>query len=1841
MRFALISFVANLLCHLCLCLLAVVFVSSEGSAITGENDPTFTPVVGSVIREELVMLPDGRFLMLGGRLERFDRNGNIDPSFFCPVSFSNASVAALPDGKILVAGIAVINRSFRRGIWRFFPEGTLDESFVFTAFEAVNALALEPDGQILIGGTQVIGGSLKPVLRRFNADGTADLSFVPIVNGACYGIFVQPDGSILIGGSFTTVEGLSRTNAARLLPDGSVDPTFTADCIGGGVSWIMGEADGKILIGGGFTTVNGSTVRKIVKVHQSGTIDSSFSPDPVISNVMNVAMQTDGKTLVCGIGGANGLYRIDANGGIDPAINRYYNSNIVRPALDGKGRILVFGGRNEGSSIVPVFGRILNDPGISSLAVNVTGEAEWSRSGALPEINQVTFEVISPGGEWSQPMPASRVDGKWVGGGLLPPNGIVRARARPVQSKNVALIEEFLNLGSVAPDIVMSTKTGVAVAAGTAVSIPPVFPGYSRDMQLKIVNRGDGVLRGIVPTLSGQDAADFSVIAMPVENLAPGESTSVYLRFNGSSPGARSTILSIASDDGDTPVYTVGLNATTGNDLSPVFLSADEIAHRASSSFNGSGLTFGTVTLGFAPPAGTVLSVVQSSSIIAPFSDVEEGRIVTANFNGQSYAFLAGYKGGSSSNDMILTLIGEGTVISSYESPWIGSSPLVTRTHDGGLLVGSSLGVTIGNRIVRLKPDGTLDPLFNAPKISYFGPLIVRPDGRVLVSNMCLNRDGSVDSSYQPDPKVVTQLALQTDGKVIVEMKVSDLNTDRLVRRIHPDGSLDTGFSPSLPWSQGITGVEILPGGNLLVSNPYFPLTQLTPSGAIVPSFQTSLLAKTTVAQRDGKILVVVPNSSSAENPTNLKRLNADGSQDTLFAPVTDGLVYTASLQADGKILIGGSFTQVNGQKRSRTARLFPDGTLDAAFRCDADNVVDSILPDEGGAIVIAGYQTSVSGVAGKYVGRIRAAVSDSSLEFAGDQNLRWSRSGSSPELRRVRVESFEQGGSGWQTMGEALRTSDGWEMVSSTFPANASLRMVGELSSGSPANGEMGISIPRGNPTPDLTVKRDGTGIPSLTGTLDFGEVVKGLERRITISLENIGAGKLNDLSISITGPDASDYSVEVNPGQRLEPMESGGVIVRVSPSAAGGRDAVINIASSDPDTPLYSIRLLATGRTDLSPLFNASSDLPFSYEAFETAGLTFGILQLGFAPAPGTVFTVIENKGLSPISGRFPDLVHGGIVSASYVGQTYQFLASYEGGSGNDLTLRLVESGVADLGFPAKPDGTVWSVATQDDGRILIGGEFLNISGIPRMRIARLHTDGTLDQSFNASVNNRIESFAIQKDRKIIISGVFSEVSGVTRRGIARLHPDGSLDMDFNPDAAPWVYRILLLKSGKILIGGGIDSVGGTPVKSLVRLHPDGTLDDTFNCPVDSSNGYGYVYAMAEEPGGSLWVGGAFSRVKGIQRYGLAKINSDGTVDTSFNLATNPVSAIALQPDGKVVVGGSFVGIGLGSNVPSRQRIARFNANGTLDTFNPSADGTVTSLSVQADGKIIMSGSFTTVGGRKRSGVARVFANGTLDASFADCAANSMVYAALSTGRGEVLAAGSFSRASDVAMKGLAKLRDDPGTDSLEIIDSDSVRWARSGSLPEISSLVFETSSDSGRTWTFLGDGVRSAGGWTLDGTPLPNNGYLRAVGLAIVSNRAFGRTHRTLLFGRSPTPIEEWRQNHFNSPLNAGRGGDLEDDDGDGLRNLLEYGFGSDPKTSTSDSEPRWSSTPEGHEIRFTKPTGVTGIIYGSEWSETMRDGEWYPADDLSAGDEIRYRVPARSAESLFFRFKISNP
>jgi uncharacterized delta-60 repeat protein len=281
------------------------------------------------------------------------------------------------------------------------------------------------------------------------------------------------------------------------------------------------------------------------------------------------------------------------------------------------------------------------------------------------------------------------------------------------------------------------------------------------------------------------------------------------------------------------------------------------------------------------------------------------------------------------------------------------------------------------------------------------------------------------------------------------------------------------------------------------------------------------------------------------------------------------------------------------------------------------------------------------------------------------------------------------------------------------------------------------------------------------------------------------------------------------------------------------------------------------------------------------------------------------------------------------------------------------------------------VYCLALQDDNKIIVGGMFNSLCGQPSRHLGRLNPDGSLDASFTVQADrvgpyaDYVYSLARQPDGRILVGGAFTSLAGQPHSGIGRLNRDGTLDPTFHPACDGGISCLLVQPDGKIVVGGSFGLLDGTPRSCIGRFNPDGTLDAGFNAQAASDWYFRpSVSCLALQANGQILAGGTFTRLCGQSRFAIGRLNPDGTLDDRFNPgawggADIGMSALAVQADGRILAGGPFLTLAGQDCV----YVGRLNSDGTLDpSFKPGNDGSdpMPPLALQADGKLLVGGFF-----------------------------------------------------------------------------------------------------------------------------------------------------------------------------------------------------------------------------------------------------------------------------------------
>jgi uncharacterized delta-60 repeat protein len=344
---------------------------------------------------------------------------------------------------------------------------------------------------------------------------------------------------------------------------------------------------------------------------------------------------------------------------------------------------------------------------------------------------------------------------------------------------------------------------------------------------------------------------------------------------------------------------------------------------------------------------------------------------------------------------------------------------------------------------------------------------------------------------------------------------------------------------------------------------------------------------------------------------------------------------------------------------------------------------------------------------------------------------------------------------------------------------------------------------------------------------------------------------------------------------------------------------------------------------------------------------------------------------------------------VTFYYIGGDF---TSFTGATQNRL-IRLNSDGSKDTSFDIGTGfsgGTVVPITLQSDGKILVGGNFTTYSGASQNRLIRLNSNGSKDTSFNIGTgfSGQVIPIALQSDGKVLAGGAFGFFTGTTQNRLIRLNSDGSKDTSFNigtgfGGAGATTLSIVIQSDGKVLVGGVFTTFSGVSQNRLIRLNSDGSKDISFDIGTGFNN---TVNSIALQSDGKVLVGGGFTTFTGTTQNRLIRLNSDGSKDTSFDIGTGfdiNVTEIAIQSDGKILAGGGFTTY----SGASQNRLIRLNSDGSKDTsfdIGTGFDNTVNSIALQSDGKVLVGGNFTTYSGSTQIRLIKLNSDGSKDTSF-----------------------------------------------------------------------------------------------------------------------------------------------------------------------------------------------------------------------------------------------------------------
>lgn len=779
-----------------------------------------------------------------------------------------------------------------------------------------------------------------------------------------------------------------------------------------------------------------------------------------------------------------------------------------------------------------------------------------------------------------------------------------------------------------------------------------------------------------------------------------------------------------------------------------------------------------------------------------------------------------------------------------------------------------------------------------------------------------------------------------SDGKYFLFFDpdtVTDHATGALSRYL-PDGTLDTTFNFSRGYKT-VNAVTPVGNGQFYVSATRYgygskdaeQILRINADGSIDPAFAPATVGGTDsfpdvwqiIVQPDGKVLVAgLFFSFGGDNSgRGIVRLLADGSLDTSFAAVTlNGDVYAAALQSDGKILISGVFSSVNGVTDVGVARLNANGTLDAGFQATgfARNTTSSrirgiaILSD--GQILLSGALRTGSGTTLKRYPIIRVSAT-------GAFDATFDSSGVVSSLNTGRDFALQPDGKIVIVINNSVYRLNTNGSKDATFrqPVIVNAQFTPPTSLGTPvtvnlyANGQVLVG--------GIFTDVDAPGTPSYNhfgvarlnsdGTLDSSLVTTHHPGNEIAPSSFV---RLNDGSTLVTFDDKIDPPIAYN----LARLNSNGSI-----------DPNFKLSSSDPNRFLN-----AFSGGGLEPLPDGKFFVygPFSYGKIDSSGVE----DTSFASNNGIPHETVTVASDGKIYGA--------------AGSDFQttLLASYG---------RLKATGEFDSGFsPGAPiNGQVSRDATgnliaiyagtrvlavQSDGKVLLQ----YFSQDTRFHLVRLNADGSLDGTFP-------EVVFTPTDVSQTFPVVFDPVRGNTLQP-----PNGAWT------ATPPVQDVYIQADGRIILTGHFTTFGNAPARGIVRIQPNGTIDNTFNVgggmqwttTTETASFFPTIENIEPTADGKFLVTGTFEAFNGTAAPGMAQLNADGSVDTSFVAPVHRdkrslmASAFRAQPDGSFLLSGPYIA---GSETATRSLIRLINAQ-------PGAVNISTRLGVGTDENVLIEG-------------------------------------------------------------------------------------------------------------------------------------------------------------------------------------------------------------------------------------------------------------------------------------------
>lgn len=1007
------------------------------------------------------------------RVARLLANGGLDPNFDVGTGPSQSVRALLVQdtGKVLIGGLFTNVNGFNRNyIARMNPDGTLDVQFNpgGGADNPVYAIAAQTDGKYVLGGDFAsYNGVNRNHIARVGTDGVIDMSFDPGagINGTVNALALQQDGKIIVAGRFTSVNNNQQSSVARLNADGSLDASFS---VGLGpdatVRALAIQSDGRILVGGLFTAFNGSPSGRLQRLNQDGSLDDTFAPGTGADNaIYAILVQPDGKILIGGdftsFNGVNRnrIARLRMDGSMDPTINFGSGANgfVAALAVQSDRKILLAGGFTQ-----------YNDESHAYLArINGGGSADagqlqfnLSRYSVLETGTNAVIRVLRSGGSTGainidfmtiEDTAQSGVNFLGVTNTLAFAEGeTYKIVTVPVLHDNVATDEKSLKLTLTNPTggavlgpqptatlTIVNVDMGVGftsasysvnegVGSGQATISVARVGGTNGTTSVRFYTQDGSAINGVhykttsgtIYFLPGESVKSFPVGIIDEKIVEGNHTVRLYL----SNPSG-STVLSTPS-----AVLTI-----VDNDFAPGTLRFSASSYQISENGTNAVVTVnringftGIVAVDFATSDGTAKAGVKyvKTNIRLAFADGETTKTVlipiidenTVEGDQSVILTLSNVSGGGTLGTpatVALSIVdddfGPGSLDNSF-AIGVGANSAVTSVAlqpDGRIVLGgyfTAFNNSARTYLARLNLNGSLDTVFNPSIDNAVSSVASLADGRIVFGGLFRSVNGASRSwvgrlatNGLSDPGFFASAGMDDAVNVVLPMDgmrtvVGGNFTTPAGRaiRINDNGTLDVTFNPDGGSDGPVYAAALLPDGSVVMGGSFTSMgglvrngfARVNASGLLEPGHGSGAGADgpvyAVVAQADGR--VILGGAFSRINGVycpGIARLHKNGAVDLDFVAraSVNGAVYALALQTDGKIFVGGEFTSASGADRTRIARLNRDGSVDTAFLpgTGANGPVYSIAIQLDGRVVIGGDFTTVSGASRNRIARL------------------------------------------------------------------------------------------------------------------------------------------------------------------------------------------------------------------------------------------------------------------------------------------------------------------------------------------------------------------------------------------------------------------------------------------------------------------------------------------------------------------------------------------------------------------------------------------------------------------------------------------------------------------------------------------------------------------------------------------------------------------------------------------------------------------------------------------------------------------------------------------------------